>query len=138
MKLAKYRNVLIYTPSFFIMVRLYVCALMAMYVSPFIILMPYSETLTFYSSLNSRDNLREMLDGPVVVATLTQLKAPAGASSLCDTHDTTDPNANMSVPKNLPPISVFSDMSSSDSVIAFDREKYPMPPVSEDFDSMSG
>ena len=122
------------------MIRLYVSAFMAMYVLPFIILMSYSGTLTSYSSLNSRDNLREMLDGSegAVVATLTQLKAPAGPSSLCDTHDTTDPSTNMAVPQNLPPISVFSDMSSSDSVIAFDREKYPMPPVSDDFDSMSG
>ena len=126
MKLAKYRNVLIYTPSFFVMVRLYVCALMAMCISSFIILMPYSGTLTSYPSLNSRDNLRETLDGweGAVVAMLTWLKTPADASSLCDTQDTTDPSTDMAVPKNIPPVSVFSDMSSSDSVMALDREKY--------------
>jgi len=42
--LAKYRDALIYAPSFFIMIRLYSCA--------------------FMSILNSRDNLRETLDGP--------------------------------------------------------------------------
>ena len=122
------------------MIRLYVSAFMTMYVLLFIILISCSGTLTSYTSLNARDNLRETLDGSgdAVVATLTQLKAPAGASSLCDTQDTTDPSTNMAVPKNLPPVPVFSDMSSSDSVIAFDREKYTMPPVSEDFDSMSG
>ncbi|KAN0132713.1 hypothetical protein V8E53_009384 [Lactarius tabidus] len=100
--LAKYQNVLIYTPSLFIMIRLYVCA--------------------FMSILNSRDNLRETLDGPggVVVATLTQLKAHAA------------------VPKSLPPVSVSFDTSFSDSVIGFDREKYPVPPVSGLFDDMSG
>ena len=140
MKLAKYRDVLMYTPPFFIMIRLYVCAFMAMCVSSFIVLMPYPETLTSYPSLNSRDNLRETLDGTegVVVATLTQLQAHAGASSLCDTQDATDPSINMAVLKNIPPVSVFSDMASSDSVIAFDREKYPMSPVFEVFDSMSG
>lgn len=113
--LAKYRNVFLVTPSFFIMIRLYFCA--------------------FMSILNSRDSLRETLDGPegVVVATLTQLNAPAGASSPCATQDTTDPSTNMAVPKSLPPVSVLSDMSFSDSVIAFDREKYPVPPTSGDF-----
>jgi hypothetical protein len=118
MKLAKYRNVLLFTPSFFIMNRLYFCASM--------------------SILNSRDNLRETLDGPegVVVATLTQLNAPAGASSLCDTQD--DPSTKIAVPKSLPPVSVFSDTSFSDSVIGFDREKYPVSPLSGVLDSMSG
>jgi hypothetical protein len=138
MKLAKYRNVLLFTPSFFIMNRLYFCASMSMCVLPFVILAPYSGTLTSYPSLNSRDNLRETLDGPegVVVATLTQLNAPAGASSLCDTQD--DPSTKIAVPKSLPPVSVFSDTSFSDSVIGFDREKYPMSPLSGVFDSMSG
>ncbi|KAH9169107.1 hypothetical protein EDB89DRAFT_2231494 [Lactarius sanguifluus] len=51
---ATYPNALIYTASFFIMVRLSLCA--------------------FMSILNSRDHLRETLDGPggVVVVTLTK------------------------------------------------------------------
>jgi hypothetical protein len=118
--LAKYQDTLIYTPSLFIMIRLYVCA--------------------FISILNSRDNLRETLEGPegVVVATLTQLNAPAGASPPCDTQDTTDPSTKMAAPKSLPPVSIFSDTSFSDSVMAFDREKYPVAPVFEVFDGMSG
>jgi hypothetical protein len=140
MKLAKYQDTLIYTPSLFIMIRLYVCAFISMYVSQFIIPMPYSGTLTNYPSLNSRDNLRETLEGPegVVVATLTQLNAPAGASPPCDTQDTTDPSTKMAAPKSLPPVSIFSDTSFSDSVMAFDREKYPVAPVFEVFDGMSG
>ena len=55
---------------------------------------------------------------------LTRLKTPADASSLCDTQDTTDPSTNMAVLQDIPPVLVFSDMSSSDSVIALDREKY--------------
>ncbi|KAF8257346.1 hypothetical protein EI94DRAFT_1759082 [Lactarius quietus] len=119
--LAKYRNALTYTPTFFIMIQLYVCA--------------------FMSILNARDKLRETLDGPegVMVATLTQLNATAGTTVPCDAQDTTDASAQSAIPKSLPPVSVCSDsdMSSSDSVITFDREKYPVPPVSGFFDSES-
>jgi hypothetical protein len=89
--------------------------------------------------LNTRDNLRETLDGPegVVVATLTKLKAPAGTAVPCDTQDTKDANTQSAIPKSLPPVLVFSDMASSDSVITFDREKYPVLPVFENFDSES-
>ncbi|KAH8997127.1 hypothetical protein EDB86DRAFT_927607 [Lactarius hatsudake] len=55
---ATYPNALIYTASFFIMVRLSLCA--------------------FMSILNSRDHLRETLDGPggVVLVTLTKTTLP--------------------------------------------------------------
>ncbi|KAI9430266.1 hypothetical protein BJY52DRAFT_1344017 [Lactarius psammicola] len=96
MKLAKYRKTLVYVPSFFIMTRLYFCAFMAI--------------------LNSRDNLREMLDrSECVVATLTQFKAHTGRGTI--------------VPCSLPPL---PDASFSDSVLAFDRETYPLHPVAGD------
>ncbi|KAI9440972.1 hypothetical protein H4582DRAFT_2097673 [Lactarius indigo] len=108
--LAKYQDTLIYTPSLFIMYRLSLCG------------------------LNSRDNLRETLDGQdgVVVATLTQLKARTGRGTIVpsDTQDAMEASIDVTVPKSLSPHSVYSDMSSSASVIAFDREKYPVvPPV---------
>ncbi len=88
-----------------------------------------SGSLTFCPSLNSRDNLRETLDGPdCVVATLTQLKARTGTLVPCGVQDTMEANTNTAVPKGLPPLSVSSD-TFSDSVIAFDREKYPKSPV---------
>lgn len=104
--LAKYRNALIYAPSFFIMIRLYFCA--------------------FMSILNSRDNLRETLDGPDGVTTLTQFKARAGTTV---PQDTTETSTNTAVVRGLPPVSVSYNTSFSESVIAFDREKYPVPPV---------
>ncbi|KAI9452180.1 hypothetical protein BJY52DRAFT_949971 [Lactarius psammicola] len=107
--LVKYRDALIWTPSFFIMIRLYFCA--------------------FMSILNSRDNLRETLDGPGgVVVTLTQLKAHTATTVPCDVQDTTEASTNNAIPKSLPLVSVSSD-AFSDGVIAFDREKYPVPPV---------
>ncbi|KAI9440967.1 hypothetical protein H4582DRAFT_2128028 [Lactarius indigo] len=107
--LAKYRNALIYTPSLFIMFRLSLCAFMAI--------------------LNSRDNLRETLDGQdgVVVATLTQLKAHAGRGTVVPSsaQDTSEASIGTytAVPKGLPPHSVYSDTTFSASVIAFDRER---------------
>ncbi|KAH9040327.1 hypothetical protein EDB83DRAFT_1654245 [Lactarius deliciosus] len=104
--LAKYRDALIYAPSLFIMFRLSLCALMAI--------------------LNSRDNLRERLDGQDgVVTTLTQLKAHTGQGTMvpCGTQDTTETSTTTAVPKGLPPRSVYSDTSFSASVIAFDRER---------------
>ncbi|KAH9053228.1 hypothetical protein EDB87DRAFT_275220 [Lactarius vividus] len=109
--LAKYRDALIYAPSLFIMFRLSLCAFMAI--------------------LNSRDSLRETLDGQDgVVATLTQLKAHTGQGTMvpCDTQDTTEANTNAAISKGLPPHSVYSDTSFSASVIAFDRERYAVPP----------
>ncbi|KAH9027102.1 hypothetical protein EDB85DRAFT_145589 [Lactarius pseudohatsudake] len=110
--LAKYRDALIYAPSLFIMFRLSLCAFMAI--------------------LNSRDNLRERLDGQDgVVTTLTQLKARTGQGTMvpCGTQDTTETSTSTAVPKGLPPHSVYSDTSFSASVIAFDRERYAVPPV---------
>lgn len=93
--------------------------------------MSYSESLALYNSINSRDNLRETLDGHegVVVATLTQFSAPAGTALPSETQDATDTSTKAAVPKNRPPASVFSDMSFSDSVITFDRKRYPVSPV---------
>ncbi|KAI9440978.1 hypothetical protein H4582DRAFT_1512047 [Lactarius indigo] len=106
--MARYRDGLVYMPSLFIMYRLSLCAFMAI--------------------LNSRDNLRETLDGQdgVVVATLTQLKAHTGRGTIVpsDTQDAMGASANVTVPKGLPPHSVYSDTSFSASVIAFDRERY--------------
>ncbi|KAH9053233.1 hypothetical protein EDB87DRAFT_1825730 [Lactarius vividus] len=107
-KLAKYRDTLIYAPSIFIMSRLYSCA--------------------FMSILNSRDNLRETLNGQEgVVAMSTQLKVRTTTTVVRDGQDTTEARTNTTIPKSLPPLSVSSDLSFSDSVIAFDREKqYPL------------
>ncbi|KAH9064971.1 hypothetical protein EDB87DRAFT_1180240 [Lactarius vividus] len=104
--LAKHRNAFLYAPSFFIMIRLYFCG--------------------FMSILNSRDNLRETLDGPEgAVTTFTLRNARNGTTG--GVQITTETSTNAGVPKSLPPIS--SDASISDSVIAFNREKYPVPPV---------
>ena len=132
MKLAKYRKTLVYVPSFFIMIRLYFCAFMAMCVSS----VHYSHAifwiLTLYASLNSRDNLREMLDrSECVVATLTQFKAHTGQGTIvpCSAQDTIETSTHTAVPKGLPPL---PDASFSDSVLAFDRETYPLHPVTGD------
>jgi hypothetical protein len=108
--LAVYRNALIYTPPSFIMIRLYFCAFMAI--------------------LNSRNNLREALDGrESVVTTFTQLKARTGPTIPGGVQVTTESSTSTTVPRSLPPVKVSSDASFSDSVIAFDRGKYPTPPV---------
>ncbi|KAH9027097.1 hypothetical protein EDB85DRAFT_2276782 [Lactarius pseudohatsudake] len=105
--LAKYRNTLLYAPSIFAMSRLYPCA--------------------FMSILNSRGNLRETLNGPEgVVATITQLKVRTTTTVVRDAQDTTGASTNTAVLKSLPPLSVSSDTSFSESVMAFDREKYPI------------
>ncbi|KAH9160230.1 hypothetical protein EDB89DRAFT_924523 [Lactarius sanguifluus] len=105
--LAKYRTAFIYAPSFLITMRLYFCG--------------------FMSILNSRDSLREMLDGPEGIVTFSQLNARTGSTVPCGVQVTTETCTNAGVPKSLPPVS--SDTSISDSVIAFNREKYPVPPV---------
>ncbi|KAI9453084.1 hypothetical protein BJY52DRAFT_865717 [Lactarius psammicola] len=107
--LAKYQEALIYAPSFFIMIRLYFCA--------------------FMSILNSRDNLRETLDGPEgVVVTLTQLQARTGTTVPWSAQGPTEASTDTVVPNSRPPVTVSFDTSPPDSVIAFDREKYPVPP----------
>ncbi|KAI9453082.1 hypothetical protein BJY52DRAFT_865519 [Lactarius psammicola] len=108
--LAKYRDTLIYIPFLFVTIRLSLCA--------------------FMSILNSRDNLRETLDRPGgVVSTFTQLKVRAGTAVPWATRDTMEASTNMAVPKSLPPASVSFDTSSSDSGMASDRKKYPVPPL---------
>ncbi|KAH9064953.1 hypothetical protein EDB87DRAFT_1755990 [Lactarius vividus] len=105
--LVKYPDALIYTPSFFIMIRLYFCA--------------------FMSILNSRDNLRETLDGQEGIV-ITLGEARTGTTIPCDVQDTTESTTNKDVPEGLPPRSVSSG-AFSDDVITFDREKYPVSPV---------
>ncbi|KAH9053232.1 hypothetical protein EDB87DRAFT_276284 [Lactarius vividus] len=111
--LAKYRDALIYTPSLFITIRLSLCA--------------------FMSILNSRDNLRETLNGPEGVVTFTQLNVHTGTTVQWGAQNTAEVNAGMAVSKSPPPASVSSDTSFSDSVITFDRttEKVPRTPVAE-------
>ncbi|KAH9166640.1 hypothetical protein EDB89DRAFT_1910489 [Lactarius sanguifluus] len=101
-KIATSRDTLIYTPSLFIMVRLSLCAFMAI--------------------LNSRDYLRETLDGPEGAVTPTQLKVRTATTVACGAQDTAEAIANKAaIPKNHPPLSVPSDTSSSDSVTAFEK-----------------
>lgn len=111
---AKYRDTLLYTPPSLIMTRLYCCAFMAI--------------------LNSRDNLREALDEQGgVVSTLSHFKARTGISAPGGVQVMTESSTNADVPKSLSPAKRSSDGSSdrsySDIVIAFDKEKYPIPPV---------
>ncbi|KAI9448879.1 hypothetical protein BJY52DRAFT_296568 [Lactarius psammicola] len=110
--LAKYRNALIYAPPLYVTIRLSLCAFMAI--------------------LNSRDNLREMLDGSEgVVATSIQFKVRTGSTVQWGAQDARETSTNMDIPKSHPPASVSSDRSFSGSAIAFDRERYPVPPVVE-------
>ncbi|KAH8993024.1 hypothetical protein EDB92DRAFT_525312 [Lactarius akahatsu] len=94
--LAKYRDTLVYVPCILVMTRLYPCAVM--------------------SILNSRDNLRDTLDGPEGVATITQLKVRTATTVLRDVQNTTEVTTKTAVPKSL---SVSSDTSFSDSVLTF-------------------
>ncbi|KAI9440935.1 hypothetical protein H4582DRAFT_2097660 [Lactarius indigo] len=84
---------------------------------------------TQVQSLNSRDHLRETLNGPGLVATFSQLNVRPGTTVPWGVKETTDASTNATVPKRLPPALVTSDKSLSDSVIAFDEERYPVPPV---------
>ncbi|KAI9440968.1 hypothetical protein H4582DRAFT_1509785 [Lactarius indigo] len=114
--LAKYRDTLISTPSLFIMFRLSLCAFMAI----------------FYPSLNSRSNLRETLNGPEGgVTTLTELKARTGTTVPWGTQNTAEASTSTAVPKSHPPFSLYPNTSFSTSVIAPDREMYPVHPVAE-------
>jgi len=84
----KYQNALIYIPPSFIMIRLYFCAFMAI--------------------LNSRDNLRETLDGREgVVTMLTQLEAHTGTTAPCGIQVTTEAWTSAAVPKSPLPVKVF-------------------------------
>ncbi|KAH8993026.1 hypothetical protein EDB92DRAFT_524783 [Lactarius akahatsu] len=111
--LAKYRDMFIYAPSLFLTIRLSLCA--------------------FMSILNSRDNLRETLDGPGGVVTFTQLKVRTVTTVPWGAQDTAGANTDTAVPKSPPPASISSTsgMSFSDSVIALDGEKYLVFPVAE-------
>jgi len=118
--LGTFRSALLYVPSFFIMIRLYFCA--------------------FMSILNSRDYLRETLDGPEgVVTTLTQLKARMGTTVPCTVRVTTETCTNTAIPKVLPPVKVSpdSDGSFTDSAVALNREKYPVSPTPSVFTAKS-
>ncbi|KAH9027096.1 hypothetical protein EDB85DRAFT_2276781 [Lactarius pseudohatsudake] len=106
--LAKYRDTLIYITCIFVMTRLYPCALM--------------------SILNSRDNLRETLDGPEDgVVTFTHLNVRTATTVPYSAQGATEASTNTAVPKSLPPASGSSDKSFD--VIAFNREKYLGPPA---------
>lgn len=79
------------------------------------------------TSLNSRDYLRETFDGPDSAGTtLAQLKVRMRTTLPCAVQVTTETSTNAAVPKSLPPV---DDASFTDSVLVFDREKYPMAPV---------
>ncbi|KAH9028801.1 hypothetical protein EDB84DRAFT_258687 [Lactarius hengduanensis] len=112
---AKYRDELLYIPPLLITYRLSLCAFMAI--------------------LNSRDDLRERLDGPGgVVTTFTQFKVRTGATVPWSARDTAEPITSEAVPKIRPQFSAPSNTSFSDSVVAFDsvRERYPPPgPVAD-------
>ncbi|KAH9053230.1 hypothetical protein EDB87DRAFT_276178 [Lactarius vividus] len=109
--LTKYQDMFIYAPSLFLTIRLSLCA--------------------FMSILNSRDNLRETLDGPGGVVTFTQLEVRMVTTVPWGAQETAEVNTNMVIPKSPPPASISSTsgMLFSDSVIILDREKYPVPPV---------
>jgi len=93
------RDALIYTVPLYIVIRLYFCAFMAI--------------------LNSRDSLRETLDGPgVVMTTFTQLtpSSNAGNAVRCGVQVTTETSNNLTVSKTLPPVQFSSNTSLSESV----------------------
>jgi len=107
------RDSLIYTVPSYIMIRLYFCA--------------------FMSILNTRDYLRETLDGSgLVMSTFTQ-RSPssnAGNAVRCGVQVTTETSNTLAGSKTLPPVQFSSDTSYSESEsVALDREKYPVSPV---------
>jgi hypothetical protein len=57
------------------------------------------------------------------VTVLTQLETRPGATAPRGVQVTTEASTNAAIP-----VKVFSGASISDSVIAFDRQKYPVPP----------
>ncbi|KAH9033556.1 hypothetical protein EDB85DRAFT_2228348 [Lactarius pseudohatsudake] len=108
-KFARFPNTLIYTTPSFVMVRLSLCAFMAI--------------------LNSRDHLRETLDRPdgVVVVSLTQTsgRGPQPGAPACETPPSKETPSRAAVPKCLPPVSVSLDTPfGEDCVIPFDRDEF--------------
>jgi len=103
-----YQKTLVYAAPSFIAIRLYMCAFMAI--------------------LNSRDHLRETLDGPEgVIATFTQL-GPPGNTVRCGVQVSSETSNDIAVSKSLPPVQFSSNTSFSESV-PFDREKCPVFPA---------
>jgi len=99
------RKSLIYIVPSYIVIRLYFCS--------------------FMSILNSRDYLRETLDGSeVVMSTLTQITPPGSSAVRCGVQVATETSNNMGV-KSLPPVQFALNTSFSESV-SLDREKYPV------------
>ena len=85
--------------------------------------------MTFYASLNSRNNLRETLDGPeLVVVTFTQLEAHPPPGVPCS-QVMTETRTNMVFSESPFHIPSYASSLDSPSVIALDREKYPVPAV---------
>jgi len=115
----KYEDSPKYAPPSLIMIRLYFCAFMAI--------------------LNSRDNLRETLDGQGdVVSIFSVLSVRTDTIALGGVQVTTESSTDADVaPKSLSPAKLSSGKLISDVVITFDREKYPTPPVPEVMDGMS-
>jgi hypothetical protein len=71
--------------------------------------------------LNSRDNLRETLDGREDVAiTFSQLNGRMGTTDLRGVQVTTEAITSAGVSKSLSPVNVSSDASISDNVVASD------------------
>jgi len=108
----RYPGTLTFVPLFFIMVRLYFCAFMAI--------------------LNSRDGLRETLNGPDnAIVTFSQFKARHGITGVTSTtvpnrvDDTPEPNINESAQMPFPPVPPAKSFSGS--VLDFDREKCAGP-----------
>ena len=68
------------------------------------------------------------------MATLSQLKARTGTTNLGGVQVMTESSTNADVSKSLSPVKLSCDRSSdrtySDIVIAFDKEKYPIPSAS--------
>ena len=77
--------------------------------------------MTFYPSLNSRDSLRQTLDGKGgVVTLLTQLETRTGTTAPRGVQVTIEAGTNTAIP-----VKVSSD---ADNFMAFNRQKYPVPP----------
>ena len=125
-KLVAHRDAFTYLVPSFIVIQLYFCAFMAMYVFLtfrfFVILF-----LACYPSLNSRDNLRATLDRQeIALGTIPKISI-SDTVLTCGVRVTTETSSNTAVSKTLPQVQDSSHLSYSSS-IAFDREKYPVSP----------
>jgi hypothetical protein len=128
MKLVVYQDTFIYLVPAFIVIRLYFCAFMAMYVFFTCHFFAIFLIPAFYPSLNTRDNLRATLDRQeIVLGTIPRFRV-SDTPGTCGVPVTAELSSNAAVSKILPPIQVSSYASSSGS-IALDREKYPVSPV---------